>query len=105
MEKVGDKEEEVGKDSTIEETCLVGLDSLVGSDQEEVVVPVAAEEEVAEEEEVVDVEAVTVADAGLLLVTVIGEMERAKGIGGELKANIKRITINWRQLSTMFVIH
>ena len=84
MEKVGDKEEEVGRDSTTEETCLVGLDSLVGSDQEEeVVVAVVAEEEAAEEEEVVDVEVVTVADAGLLLVTVIGEMVKAKEIGGE----------------------
>lgn len=83
MEKVGDKEEEVGRDSTTEETCLVGLDSLVGSDQEEEVVAVAVEEEAAEEEEVADVEVVTVADAGLLLVTVIGEMEKAKEIGGE----------------------
>jgi hypothetical protein len=87
-EKVGEEvveEEEVDRtDTTTEEACVVGLASLVGSDQE--VVAVAAVEEAAEgEEEVEDVEVVTVVDAGLPRVTgratdVMGV--RVRGIGG-----------------------
>lgn len=98
MEKVGEEVVEAEEvvdmiDTTIEAACLVELVSLVGSDQE--VVAVAAVEGVAVgEEEVVDVEVVTVVDAGLPRATdraagVTGV--RVKGIGGNF------FIVEWRQ--------
>lgn len=82
--KIGEEEAAaVGRiDTTTEETCLVDLANLVDSDLVAAAVVADVDEEAAGEEEVVvDVEAVTVADADSLRAIGV-TVARAKVIGG-----------------------